>query len=264
MNMAFVNIFDLFDLARARNLCTKYLCTTCGAMDFRRLCGELGPKRLSAMIAAVTEEMLDTHRVDEWYEPLRTILGDFGAIDRDCPMMRRFEKGWDWLTMQHEKMLWENGQRQVRGITGSVFDENAVDGLALFRPVACSALAADIPGFVGKFGEVVHGSMIDVTGGCGGLKWLYYGDRLSESCCSKSEIERLIAKALDELSSRGCRSVSMNGIRSKGHSERDNLDCVVRWFVRNTESSIKMVRLVDKRGGFVRMKIVESRLSHDA
>ena len=66
------------------------------------------------------------------------------------------------------------------------------------------------------------------------------------------EVTKVIVKALSLISSKGYKSVAMNGVKTLGYSssELDNLKIIIDWFKQNPGSSINTIHLVDKNGGF--------------
>lgn len=81
--------FELIEHGHKANLCMKPNCTTCGCMEFRSLCRDkIGKDNMVTMIQAVTDSELKEHDIDEWREPLRVILQDFGNdVPSSCALI---------------------------------------------------------------------------------------------------------------------------------------------------------------------------------
>lgn len=72
------DFFELIEYARLKNMCTKLFCTTCGALEFRKLCREtIGKEQMILILNAVNEEEVNKHQFKSWYEPLTVILREF-------------------------------------------------------------------------------------------------------------------------------------------------------------------------------------------
>ncbi|MBR5469657.1 MAG: hypothetical protein IKU78_04240 [Paludibacteraceae bacterium] len=245
MTNNFRNILDLFLYAKEQNMCTALFCSTCGAMLYRSLCKEIGKDRIKYLIEAVTDEdfkhmPLDI-KYDGWYEPLRLMLYDGFSANPDCPMMKWYDDGEEvHCATQKKKLILDMGVHKIYGVIGSIFKNTECEVTALFQYVGYASLPIEMNRFLEKYQiPSVHGN----------VRAVYYA-KTSQTNGKVKEVEKIIDEALQILSSKGYRSVAMNGVKTLGHSELDNLNIIERWFKQNPQSSIQTLHLIDKRGGF--------------
>ena len=258
MKYNFQNILDLFVYAKEQNMCTTLFCTTCGARDFRTMCNEIGTDKIKDLIECVTDEDLENMpsaiKKGGWYEPLRILLYDGFRADPNCPMMRWFRDGEEvHMTSCTKKLILEMDTHKVYGIIGSIFNNTECEVTALFQYNGCATLPAEMSEFLRRYQiPAVHGVLIESGLLPPVVKAVYYAQTF-QALEKVKEVERIIDEALTLLSSKGYNSVAMNGVRTLGYTEFDNLLIIKRWFERHPESSIHTMHLVDKRGGFNRL-----------
>lgn len=262
MDYNFRNILDLFLYAKEQNMCTSLFCTTCGAMEFRSMCKEIGKDGIKRLIESVTdqdlEQMPDAIRYHGWYEPLRIILSDGYTADRYCPMMRWYRDGEEvHMASYKKKLIFEMDNLKVYGIIGSIFFNTECEVTALFHNNGASAaFLIDLSEILLTFRvRPTHGLLIESGYMLPNVKAMYYAEAL-QTTGHVEEVEQLIDEMLSLLSSKGYQSVAMNGVRTLGYSELDNLNIIKRWFKQHPESPIHTMHLVDKRGGFNRLETV--------
>ena len=58
MDYNFKNIID-FLLYAMQHMCTRLVCTTCGAMEYRHLCYTIGKVEIKRLIESVTDEDIE-------------------------------------------------------------------------------------------------------------------------------------------------------------------------------------------------------------
>ena len=72
----------------------KRYCTTCGSIEFRKLCKiAISHDKIVTMINAVSEFELTEHIIEEWIDPMRIILFDFGNVfQKNCALIVAYEE----------------------------------------------------------------------------------------------------------------------------------------------------------------------------
>lgn len=155
--------------------------------------------------------------------------------------------------MKEEIELWRCGTRRIVGVTGSLFDEVGVEALVTHKPIGLAAFRFGLDAYMRRVGaHRTEGCVHHVSGGAGTVRYLIDGQNIEDdlTLCSQLEV----------------RTVAMNGIRTDGYGERDNVVEIIRWWQLNPAAPLLEVRLIDLRGGFVRLgklreekKLVDSR-----
>ena len=255
----FKTILDVFIYAKEQKMCTTPFCTTCGAMDYRNMCRDIGPDRIKNLIESVTEEELEhmpySIKYHGWYGPLRILLLDGFSADPNCPMMKWYNDGEEvHMTACTKKLIFEMPHHKVYGVIGSIFANTECEVTALFQYIGCAALTIDMKNYLEAYQiPPVHGALKESGFLPPNVKAVYYA-QTSNSLMQVKEVEHIIDDALSLLSSKGYQSVAMNGVRTLGYSELDNLNIIERWFGKNPQSPIHTIHLVDKRGGFNKLR----------
>lgn len=250
------NILDVFLFAKDKGMCTTPYCTTCGSMDFRNMCKNIGSDNIIRLVKNVTDEELDKTSAFLWYDPLKILLIDGYPIDMNCPIKRRFDKGIDWLTTTNkEKEIILSPNCRVTGVIGSIFEENNVDVLVLFEYVGLAELPIRMRSFM-KEHEIPYDedSCVYNKKSNENIKSFYYV-RTIETGRKLENVSKIICSTLDKIAAEGYNSIAMNGVKTLGYSELDNVRIINKWLSLHPESSIKTIRLVDKRGGFNKISI---------
>lgn len=146
--------------------------------------------------------------------------------------------------------IFDTGTLQAYAVQGSIFEEQSVDVLALFRNRGLAALPVDIKCFLLDKGlEEKQNILLPCEGTHGDVKAVYYIDN-NKSPVDRQRATTMLFDLLDTVSKAGYISIAMNGIRTDGNSEYDNVRAIREWAVAHPGSSIKTVLLVDLRGGF--------------
>lgn len=255
MTNKFKNILDVFLFVKEQNMCTSPFCTTCGAMDYRKLCRGIGPDRIRNLIESVTEEDLEhmpySIRYHGWYEPLRILLIDGFSADSNCPMMNWYNDGEEvHMATCTKKLILEMPSHKVYGVIGSIFKNSECEVTALFQYNGYSNFRFEMGTFLTSYQIIPANDVLKESGPMPlNVKAIYYA-QTSQTLGKVKEVGHIIDKALTILSSKGYQSVAMNGVQTLGYSELDNLNIIKRWFEQHPLSSIHTLHLVDKRGGF--------------
>ena len=260
MNYKFRNILDLIRYAKMQNMCIYFLCTISGSMEFRKLCKQIGAEQITKLIEAVTEQNLKRKprniEFKECYEALKIILNDGFNADPNCPMMRWYNDIEKYRGTTSKALLHEEANHKIYAVQGSIFRNNECEVTALFQypDVVTSTHDMDLNTEMAKFLGVYNFSdSIDGLKETGimptnNVKAIYY----AQTSMEVGEVAKVIVKALSLISSKGYKSVAMNGVKTLGYSssELDNLKIIIDWFKQNPDSSINTIHLVDKNGGF--------------
>ena len=251
----FRTILDVFLYAKEQKMCTTPFCTTCGAMDFRSMCKGVGAEKIKHLIESVTDEDLENMpsiiKYHGWYGPLRILLYDGFSADPDCPMMKWFNDGEEvHLATCTKKLVLEMPSHKVFGVIGSIFKNTECEVTVLFQYNGYSNFQVEMKRYLATYQiPHVHGTLKETGVMPPNVKAIYYAQTLQTSGKVK-EVGLLIDDVLSLLSSKGYQSVAMNGVKTLGYSELDNLRIIEKWFRLNPQSSIQTIHLVDKRGGF--------------
>lgn len=251
----YFNILDFFLDVREQNLCTTPFCSTCGAMEFRSLCKELGKDKVKELLEATTmEDLLKVHP-DLWFDPFKIMLIDGFQCDTGCPIMLQYEKGYEFLVLGNTRdLVYEKESFQVYAVTGNIFEEQTTDVLALFQNPGM----VDFPVKVNRFFKdndlsIAQNVLIPCSGKHGNVKAVYYVNTAKTHGVFR-EVSNILYAFLDAVSAAGLSSIAMNGIRTLGDSESDNLQIIKEWFMVHLDTSIKTLLLIDKRAGFRRLR----------
>ena len=152
--------------------------------------------------------------------------------------------------MSMHLQLFDTGTLQAYAVQGSIFEEKSVDVLAFFQYYGCAKLPIDLLRYMDEqryeFAEKVF---TPCEGKQGDVKDWYFVDS-HKSVVDEAEANDMIWDFLDAVAKKGYSSIAMNGIRTDGDSEYDNVRAIREWAVAHPGSSIKTVLLVDLRGGF--------------
>ena len=248
------NILDFFLYVKDMKMCTTPFCSTCGAMEYRNLCKKLGKDRVKELLEATTTEDLSHVNPALWYDPMTIMLYDGFKCKKESPIMQMYEKGYDWLVIGDAKdILYEKGEFQVYSATGSIFEERNVDVLALFENPGLATLPIRIKEFLNekKIAEE-QSALIPCEGKHGNVKAVYYA-KATETKGIVHEVAKLLRKLLDTVSEAGYSTIAMNGIRTQGYSEYDNLRSIKEWIEAHPNTSIRKILLIDKRAGFTKL-----------
>lgn len=150
--------------------------------------------------------------------------------------------------------------------TDDIFDNmkgNAYHGIALVVPLGLTAFRVLASDFVKKNGKLLsEDRLVKVFGvdhnKCGSLIRIVevQTPRFKPFC--KDDVTTIVEKVLAVLDDAGCMTIGMNGIKigedNRSHncflSEQTTVDAVRNWCRQHTDSTIRDVYLVDKRGGF--------------
>ena len=263
MSYKFSNILDLIRYAKEQNMCIYFLCTLSGSMEFRKLCKQIGAEQITKLIEAVTEQNLKRKprniEFKECYEALKIILNDGFNADPNCPMMRWYNNIEKNHGTTSKALLHEEANHKIYAVQGSIFRNNECEVTALFQypDVVTSTYDMDLNTEMAKFLGVYNFSdNIDGLKETGimptnKVKAIYYAQTY-QTLMKVDEVTKVIVKALSLISSKGYKSVAMNGVKTLGYSlsELDNLKIIIDWFKQNPGSSINTIHLVDKNGGF--------------
>ena len=190
----------------------------------------------------------------DWVEPLRTLLYDGFSADPQSTMMKIYDDGTGvWRYGREKELLLEIDGVKIFAVSGNVLRSYGCEVIAIFNKYCLDAVSYESQ----KLLEYLHNSEEGV---------FITKDNLPDNCCALyfiethrwsidvDEVERVLVNLLDSMSKNGYKSVSMNGIRTCGYSELDNMRIILNW-IRNTPgSSLKEIVLVDKDGGFNRLK----------
>lgn len=149
MKYNFKNIIDLFLYAKEQNMCTTLFCTTCGAMEFRHMCIEIGKVEIKRLIECVTDEEIkqipESLTYWDWYDPLRLLQYEGFHAEPNCPMMRWFSEGdVAHRTTCTKKLIYEMGRHKVFGIIGSIFNNSECEVTAIFQNNEGSAFSKEM------------------------------------------------------------------------------------------------------------------------
>lgn len=145
----FRNILDVFLYAKDKGMCTTPYCTTCGAMEFSNMCRNIGDENICRLVRHVTEKELDKVSAYLWYDPLKILIIDGCCIDESCPIMKRFDKGIDWLTtISKKKTIVSSSFCNIVGVIGSIFEETNVEAVVLFEYVGLAELPVRMRSFM--------------------------------------------------------------------------------------------------------------------
>ncbi len=251
----FRTILDVFLYAKEQRMCTTPFCTTCGAMMFRSMCKGIGADKIKNLIESVTDEDLENMpsaiKYHGWYGPLRILLYDGFSADPDCPMMRWFIDGEEVHSVTcKKKLILEMPFHKVFGVIGSIFNNVECEVTALFQYNGYSSFQVEMRKYLTTYQiPPVHGTLKESGVMPSDIKAIYYAET-SQTLGKVKEVGLLIDNMLTLLSSKGYQSISMNGVKTLGYSELDNLRIIEKWFRQHPQSSIHTIHLVDKRGGF--------------
>ena len=250
----FNNILDFFIHVREHNLCTTPYCTTCGAMEYRNLCKGMGVEKVRELIEATTAEDIKNARPELWYDPFKILLIDGFICDEGCPMMQMYEMGYERLVYGDTMdLILEVNSIKVYAVTGSIFEKESVDVLGLFQNPGLAALPIKIDDFLREksFGNVQN-VLIPCDGKHGDVKAIYYVNT-SGTHGDTHEVAKILQAFLDSVTQAGFSTIAMNGIKTRGFSESDNLRIIRDWALSHTDSPIRSILMVDKRAGFKRL-----------
>lgn len=263
MSYKFRNILDLIRYAKKQNMCIEFLCTIFGTIEFRNLCKQIGAEQITKLIETVTEQNLIRKprgiEFIECYNALKIILNDGFNADPNCPMMRWYNDIEKNRGTTSKVLLHEEANHKIYAVQGDIFKNHECEVTALFQypDVVTSTYDMDLNTEMAKFLGVYNFSdNIDGLKETGimptnNVKAIYYAQTYQTSM-EVGEVTKVIVKALSLISSKGYKSVAMNGVKTLGYSssELDNLKIIIDWFKQNPGSSINTIHLVDKNGGF--------------
>ena len=136
---------------------------------------------------------------------------------------------------------------EIIAVKGSIFDVENVDLLALFKNVGMAALPIRITDFLRKNGLAESSESLQPYGK-DGIRYIYYANTCD--LFWSREIDGVVDDMLTKASERGLESIAMNGIRTSGWPEMDNLHSISNWLREHWETPIRQIQLVDLRGGF--------------
>ena len=275
MNYKFNNIFDLIRYAKKQNMCITYLCIISGSIEFRNLCKEVGAEQITKLIESVTEQNLMRKprgiEFSECLEAMKIILNDGFSADPNCPMMRWYNKRYRGTVPK--ELLHEEANHKIYGVTGDIFRNNECEVTALFQYAdnISSTYDMDFNTKMAKFLDCYNFSdNIDGLKETGimptnNVKAIYYAPTQQSSMDLSLVATEVITKALSLISSKGYKSVAMNGVKTLGSptSELDNLQIIINWFRQNPNTSINTINLVDKNGSFNKLskKLISKHLN---
>ena len=247
------NILDFYLHVRDMNLCTTPFCTTCGASDYRNLCKSLGNDEIKRLLEATTKTDLERTHPELWYDPLTIMLYDGFSCNRKSPIMQSYEKGFEWLVYGDAiDVLFIDNEFSVFAKTGSIFEEKSVDVLALFDNAKFYKLSSLIDSFFAGNGiDKVPNRLIPCRSEIG-VHAIYYA-KMNEAQRSLRDVKRILFTVLDTVSEAGFSSIAMNGIKTLGYSEYDNVSIIKDWRSDNHDSLLKKIYLIDKRAGFTKL-----------
>lgn len=248
------NILDFYLHVRDMNLCTTPFCSTCGASEYRNLCKSIGHDEIRRLLEATTKEDLENTHPELWYDPLTIMLYDGFTCNRNCPIMQSYDKGFEWHVYGDAKdLLFMDKEFSVYAITGSIFEEQSVDVLALFDNTEFFKLSYLIDSFfTGNCIAKEPNKLIPCSGTIGNLHALYYA-RTNEAQKSYREVKKILFTLLDTVSRAGYTSIAMNGIKTLGYSEFDNVQIIKDWRAVNHNALLQKIYLIDKRAGFTKL-----------
>ncbi len=255
----FRTILDVFLYAKEQKMCTTFFCTTCGAMAFRNMCKEIGPDRIKHLIETVTDEDLDhmpyAIKYHGWYEPMRILLNDGFSATPNCPMMKWYNDGEEiHLATSTKKLILDMPPHKVYGVIGSIFNNTECEVTAMFQYNGYSNLQLEMRKYLAAYQIPSDRDVLKESGPMPPkVKAVYYA-QTSQSLGKVKEVGRIIENALSLISSKGYQSVAMNGVKTLGYSELDNLNIIENWFRKNPFSPIHTIHMIDKRGGFNKLK----------
>ena len=258
----FRTILDLFIYVDDKNMCTNLYCTTCGAMDYRNMCKYLGFTRIKELIEATTEEdfldFLQNNPSTPWIEPFKILLHDGFRADPQCFMMSIYDEGAGiyWYGRVKELLMEINGVK-VYAVSGNVFRSYGCEVIAIFNRYRLEAVSYDSYDLLAAFHNSEEGVFFtkdNMPESCRALYCRNMHRRFTDGKELYSEVESFIVDLLHSLSLNRYKSVSMNGLVTYGYSELDNVKFIINWIKNNPCTSIEEIVLVDKDGGFNRLK----------
>ncbi|MBR5119322.1 MAG: hypothetical protein IK100_11875 [Muribaculaceae bacterium] len=227
-------------------------------MEFRNLCKQIGAEKITRLIESVTEESFKRKprgiEFRECHEALKIILNDGFSANPSCPMMIWYNNI-EQYNVTNKKVLHEEANHKIYAATGDIFRNNECEVTALFQypNVATSTFNTDMAKFLGCYSFSDNKEGLKETGimPTKNVKAIYYS-KTDQTSMEFGKVNKVIADALSLLSSKGYKSVAMNGVKTLGFSlsELDNLKIIINWFRQNPNSSINTIHLVDKNGGF--------------
>ena len=247
-------ILDLFRHVREMGLCTTPFCSTCGATEYRNLCKSLGHDEIRRLLEATTSEDLAYTHPSLWYDPLTIMLYDGFRCNLDCPIMRSYEKGYEWLLYGDAiDLLFKEGDCSVFAKTGSIFEEKTVDVLVIFENPGYFRISSVIDTFFSENAlRKEQCILIPSHGMIGDVKAVYYA-RVAKSNSGFREITKILETMLYTITKAGYSSVAMNGIKTLGYSEYDNVRIIKDWISTHQDTSLKRILLIDKKAGFTKL-----------
>lgn len=165
--------------------------------------------------------------------------------------MRRNDKDIEWPTAtSSEKEIVSTPCCRITGVIGSIFEETQVDVVVLFEYIGLADLSRKIRLFLDRY-KIPHEQDSCVANRDPHEKIkAYYYVRTNTSGGKLKNVSEIICSTLDKIAAEGYSSIAMNGVKTQGYSELDNVQIINNWLTHHPESSIKYIRLVDKRGGF--------------
>lgn len=252
---SYTNILEFFSYVRDLNLCTTPFCTTCGAQEFRSLCKDLGQNQIKLLIESTRIEDLKKVSPILWYDPITIILYDGFIFDRTCALMTVYKKGIQYLLYGDQKIIIQKiGDTHIYSKTGSILDEDSSDVIGIFDNPGFYSLSFDIRQFFEN--KQIGNSpkqLINCVGKQGNVKAIYYA-KTHDTLGIVENVKNYIYAFLETVSAADFSSVSLNGIKTKGDSEFDNLRIISTWISEHPGTPIKDIVLVDKRSGFIRLR----------
>ena len=258
----FRTILDLFVYVHEKNMCTNPYCTTCGAMAYRNYCKSLGFTAIKELIETTTEKdflcFMKENPFADWVEPLKTLLHDGFSADPHCYMMKIYDDGAGlWMYGREKELLFEIDGVKISAVSGNVLRCYGCEVIAIFNRYNLGAVSYESHKLLENLHNSEKGAFItkdDLPGNCRALYFRETHENVFDGKKLFAEVENILVNLLDALSTNGYKSVSMNGIRTCGYSELDNIRIIFNW-IRNTPiSSLKEIVLVDKDGGFNSLK----------
>lgn len=251
MTTEYITILDFFIHVKSMKLCTTPYCTTCGAKEYRNLCKQIGDQKLKRLAETTSDEDLNKVRPEIWYEPLKLLLIDGYHFDNQCPLMQRYNKGYEYLIWgPNQKELLKIGNTVIYAEVGSIFEQKDVDIVVLFENPGLAELPFRIKEFISRNQYSNKTEYLIPTEGKHGMAKCIYRSITSDTDGIVKKVETKLFKMLDIVNDADYASVAMNGIKTKGHSEIDNVNIIIKWLKQHSNAKIKKIVLVDKRAGF--------------
>jgi hypothetical protein len=148
----------------------------------------------------------------------------------------------------------------IRTVTGSVFDANRAEGIAVFIPMGLVGIREEAEAFASMFGirsrrpkDMVVCSLPEPR--CGIARYLVYFDNMEKEILTVDDMRQQVNDTLDAFAGLGAKTVAMNAIRSRTlPDKKTRCEQYQRKFVEDyleaNPGVFDTVHLVDLRGGF--------------